>query len=34
VVTDAKGVEATLPADTVIAAAPRKSNQELFGEFE
>jgi 2,4-dienoyl-CoA reductase (NADPH2) len=34
VVADAKGVETTLAADTVIAAAPRKSNQELFGEFE
>jgi len=34
VVTDAKGVEAIIPVDTVIAAAPRKSNQELFGEFE
>jgi len=34
VVVDAKGVETTLPADTVIAAAPRKSNQTLFADFE
>jgi 2,4-dienoyl-CoA reductase (NADPH2) len=34
VVADAKGAETTLAADTVIAAAPRKSNQELFAEFE
>ncbi len=34
VVVDAKGAETTLAADTVIAASPRKSNQELFTEFE
>ena len=34
VVVDAKGVEQTIPADTVIAAGPRKSNQALFAEFE
>jgi 2,4-dienoyl-CoA reductase (NADPH2) len=34
VVADAKAIETTLAADTVIAAAPRRSNQELFGEFE
>ncbi len=34
VVADAQGAETTLPADTVIAAAPRRSNQELFAEFE
>jgi len=34
VVADAKGVETALLADTVIAASPRKSNQELFAEFE
>ena len=33
-VVDAKGVETTLPADTVIAAAPRVANQALFAEFE
>jgi len=33
-VADAKGAQTTLPADTVIAAAPRRSNQELFAEFE
>ncbi len=31
---DAKGKEMLLPADSVIAAGPRKSNQELFTEFE
>ncbi len=30
----AKGAEAFLSADTVIAAGPRKSNQELFRDFE
>ncbi|MDH4188606.1 MAG: FAD-dependent oxidoreductase [Betaproteobacteria bacterium] len=34
VVVDAKGVETTIAADTVIAAAPRKSNQELLTDFE
>jgi 2,4-dienoyl-CoA reductase (NADPH2) len=34
VVVDAKGVESTLSADTVIAAAPRVANQALFAEFE
>jgi 2,4-dienoyl-CoA reductase (NADPH2) len=34
VVVDAKGAQATLPADMVIAASPRKSNQEMFAEFE
>ena len=29
-----KGVETFLEADTVIAASPRKPNQELFQEFE
>ncbi len=29
-----KGVETFVEADTVIAASPRKSNQELFQEFE
>jgi 2,4-dienoyl-CoA reductase (NADPH2) len=29
-----KGEEILVPADTVVAAAPRKSNQELFREFE
>lgn len=33
-VVDAKDVESTLPADTVIAAAPRASNQALFADFE
>lgn len=33
-VVDAKDVESTLPADTVIAAAPRVSNQALFADFE
>ena len=30
----ARGNERVLPADTVIAAAPRRPNQELFHEFE
>jgi 2,4-dienoyl-CoA reductase (NADPH2) len=30
----AAGGERVLPADTVIAAAPRRSNQALFHEFE
>jgi 2,4-dienoyl-CoA reductase (NADPH2) len=34
VVSDSKNSEITIPADTVIAAAPRRSNQELFAEFE
>jgi len=34
VVANAQGEEITIPADAVIAAAPRKSNQELFAEFE
>ena len=34
IVADAKGAETTIPAETVIAAAPRRSNQELFAEFE
>jgi flavanone/flavanol-cleaving reductase len=34
VVVDAKGVETAIPAETVIAAAPRRSNQELFTQFE
>jgi 2,4-dienoyl-CoA reductase (NADPH2) len=29
-----KGGERVVPADTVIAAAPRRGNQELFHEFE
>jgi 2,4-dienoyl-CoA reductase (NADPH2) len=33
-IVDAKGKETLLPADSVIAAGPRKSNQELFTEFE
>ncbi len=33
-VVNGKGVEIAIPADTVIAASPRKSNQELFQEFE
>jgi 2,4-dienoyl-CoA reductase (NADPH2) len=33
-VANAKGEETFVPADTVIAAAPRRSNQELFREFE
>jgi len=34
VVVDGKGVETAIPADTVVVAAPRKSNQELFADFE
>jgi len=34
VVADLKGVETTVSATTVIAAGPRKSNQDLFREFE
>ena len=34
VIVDAQGAETLLPADSVIAAAPRKSNQELFAGFE
>jgi 2,4-dienoyl-CoA reductase (NADPH2) len=34
VIVDAKGKETLLPADSVVAAGPRKSNQELFTEFE
>ena len=33
-IVDAKGKETLLPADSVIAAGPRKANQELFAEFE
>ena len=33
-VVNAKGAEIDVPADTVIAASPRKSNQEMFQEFE
>jgi len=33
-IVDAKGNETMLRADTVIAASPRKANQELFTEFE
>jgi len=33
-VVNAKGEERLVPADTVIATAPRRSNQELFHEFE
>ena len=33
-VVDAKGAETFVPADTVIAASPRKPNQALFHEFE
>ena len=33
-VLNGKGAEVVVPADTVIAASPRKSNQELFQEFE
>jgi len=33
-VVNAKGEETFLPADMVIAAGPRKANQELFREFE
>ena len=34
VVVDAKGKETSIPADTVIASAPRRANQEMFAEFE
>jgi len=34
VVRDAKGQETSIPADTVIASAPRRANQEMFAEFE
>lgn len=34
VVINGKGAETLVAADTVIAATPRKSNQELFHEFE
>jgi 2,4-dienoyl-CoA reductase (NADPH2) len=33
-IVDAQGKETMLAADTVIAAAPRKANQEVFTEFE
>ncbi len=33
-VVNAKGEETFVPADTVIAASPRKANQELFQELE
>ena len=34
VVADAKSVQTVIAADTVIAASPRRSNQELFTQFE
>ncbi|HEY5896140.1 MAG TPA: FAD-dependent oxidoreductase, partial [Burkholderiales bacterium] len=34
VIVDAKGKETLLEADSVIAAGPRKANQELFTDFE
>ena len=34
VVVDTKGEETAIAADTVIAASPRRSNQELFADFE
>ena len=34
ILADAKGARTVIPVDTVIAAGPRRSNQELFGEFE
>ncbi|MCC6211915.1 MAG: FAD-dependent oxidoreductase, partial [Burkholderiales bacterium] len=34
VLVDAKGARTTVAADTVIAAGPRRANQELFAEFE
>jgi 2,4-dienoyl-CoA reductase (NADPH2) len=34
VLLDAKGTRIEIPADTVIAAGPRRANQELFAEFE
>lgn len=34
VVADAKGAETEIAADSVIAASPRKANQELFADFE
>jgi len=34
IVLNGKGAELQVAADTVIAATPRKSNQELFQEFE
>jgi 2,4-dienoyl-CoA reductase (NADPH2) len=34
VIVDAKGKETLLECDSVIAAGPRKANQELFTEFE
>jgi len=34
VLVDAKGARIEIPADTVIAAGPRRANQELFAEFE
>jgi len=33
-VVNAKGEERMVPADTVIATAPRRANQELFHDFE
>jgi 2,4-dienoyl-CoA reductase (NADPH2) len=33
-VVNAKSEETFIPADSVIAAGPRKANQELFREFE
>lgn len=34
VVVDAKGSETLVSADSVVAAGPRRANQELFTEFE
>jgi 2,4-dienoyl-CoA reductase (NADPH2) len=34
VLVDAKGARIEIAADTVIAAGPRRANQELFAEFE
>jgi 2,4-dienoyl-CoA reductase (NADPH2) len=34
ILADAKGARTVIPVDTVIAAGPRRSNQELFAEFE
>ena len=33
-VVNGKGAESLIPADTVIAATPRRSNDELFNELE
>jgi len=34
IVVDAKGAQTVIPADSVVAAGPRRSNQELFTQFE